>query len=208
MNRTTKLALTPASAFAVILAAFGSPVPGAAQEPTLAALLAEAEADNPEIVAAQRAAEAATAQVLQAGALPDPRVGVSVMNVPVATPGLAGDVMTMTTVQLGEQFPWPGKLALREEIARFHAEAAEWEVERVRAAVLSDVRSAYYRVYFLNRALEVTARNELLISNFARLTSAQYAVGTAVQPDVLKAQVERTRLTDQVRYLEQAAAQR
>lgn len=167
-------------------------------EHVLTTLLAEAEQNNPEIAAAKQAAEAAAARVPQAGALPDPMLGVGVMNFPVTDPSLGRDMMTMTTIQLGEQFPWPGKLELRERIAGFHAEAANWEVERTRQRVLAEVKTAYYQVYFLDRALDVTGRNERLVGDFARLTSAKYGVGTGAQPDVLKAQVERTRLEDQV----------
>lgn len=182
----------------MIAATLALPSWSSAQEPTLSDVLAEAEANNPELLATTRAAEAAAARVPQAGALPDPMLGVGIMNLPVAAPSLGRDMMTMTTIQLGEHFPWPGKLALREGIARFHAEAADWEVERVRDRVLSEVKSAYYRVYFLDRALDVTDRNERLVGDFAQLTSAKYGVGTGAQPDVLKAQVERTRLEDQL----------
>lgn len=177
--------------------------PGAlrAQEapaPTLAGLLAEAEASNPELLAAKKTAEAAGARVPQAGALPDPMLGVGVMNFPYADPNLNLERMAMFTVQLGEQFPFPGKLGLREDVARHQAEAAQWEVERVRQNVLTDVKSAYYQIYFVDRALQVTRRNETLVGDFAQLTSAKYGVGTGAQPDVLKAQVERTRLGDQL----------
>lgn len=165
--------------------------------PTLAALLAEAEASNPELLAAKKTAEAASARVPQAGALPDPMLSVGVMNFPVADPSLSREMMTMTTIQLGEQFPFPGKLGLREDVARLQAEAAQWEIERVRQKVLTEVKSAYYQIYFVDRALQVTGRNEALVGDFARLTSAKYGVGTGAQPDVLKAQVERTRLGDQ-----------
>lgn len=169
-----------------------------AQPPTVAALVAEAEANNPELLAAKKTAEAAAAKVPQAGALPDPMLSVGTMNVPAADPSLRRDMMTMTTIQLGETFPFPGKLGLREEVARQEAEAAEWEVERVRQKVLAEVKSAYYEIYFVDRAFQVTNRNESLVGDFARLTSAKYGVGTGAQPDVLKAQVERTRLGDQL----------
>ncbi|HUF71129.1 MAG TPA: TolC family protein [Longimicrobiales bacterium] len=171
-----------------------------AQEPRadLAALLAEAEANNPEIAAARRTAEVAVARVPQAGALPDPMLGVGVMNFPVADPSLSREMMTMTTIQLSEQVPFFGKRGLREDLARFDAEAAQWEVERVRQQVAADVKAAYYRIYFVDRALDVTRRNETLVGEFAQLTSAKYGVGTGAQPDVLKAHVERTRLADQL----------
>jgi outer membrane protein TolC len=181
----------------------GFPAALAAQQPapdapTLASLLAEAEANNPRIMAAVHAAEATEARVPQAGALPDPMLGVGVMNLPVADPSLGREMMTMTTVQVGTQFPWPGKLSLREGAASLLGEAARWEAERTRQEVLADVKATYYRVYFLDRALEVTEGNRALVGDFARLTSVKYGVGTGAQPDVLRAQVERTRLTDQV----------
>ena len=77
------------------------------QATSLADLLATADTANPEIMAARRLAEAAAARVPQAGALPDPMLGVGFMNVPLAEPGLGRDMMTMTQVQLTGTLPWP-----------------------------------------------------------------------------------------------------
>jgi outer membrane protein TolC len=176
----------------------GLAAPLHAQEAPLAALLAEADSANPQIASARRTAEAAAARVPQAGALPDPMIGVGFMNVPVTNPGLGNDMMTMLQLRVGAELPWPGKLGLSEDAARLHAEAADWDVERVRQKVRAEVRVAYYQVYFVDRALEVTGRNEGLVRDFARLTSVKYGVGTAAQPDVLRAQVERTSLSDQL----------
>ncbi len=164
----------------------------------LPTLLAEAEANNPEISAARERAEAAQARISPAGALPDPVLGVGVMNFPVTDPSLGRDMMTMTRLQISERFPFPGKLGLREREAELRAEAARWEVERMRREVVADVKEAYYRLYFIDRALDVTRRNENLLADFARLTSTSYGVGRAEQPDVLRAQVERTRLQEQL----------
>ncbi len=180
---------------AVLLSA---PSSAAGQATSLAGLLIEADTANPEIRAARRVAEAAAARVPQAGALPDPMLGVGMMNVPVADPGLGRDMMTMAQVQVSGTLPWPGKLGLREDVARLQAEAAAFEVERVRDRIAADVETAYYRIYFIDRALEVTGRNTTLVGDFARLTSTKYGVGSGAQPDVLKAQVERTRLSDQL----------
>ncbi|MGH7578345.1 MAG: TolC family protein, partial [Longimicrobiales bacterium] len=168
------------------------------RDASLASLLEQAEARNPEVLAARRSAEAAAARVPQAGALPDPVLGFGVINFPVANPSFGREMMTMTTIQVGETFPLFGKLGLREDVARHEGEAAEWEVERARQNVLADVKAAYYEIYFVDRALQVTGRNEMLVGDFARLTATKYGVGAGVQPDVLKAQVERTRLDDQL----------
>lgn len=184
-----------------LLCAAGTPPAVAAQdEPPalLEALVAEAEADNPEIHAARRAAEAAAARVPQAGAPPDPTLGVGIMNLPAANPSLSADRMTMASVGLGATLPFPGKLGLREDVARLRADAAEWETERVRQRVVAHVKAAYYELYFLDRALGVTERNEALVADLASLTSTRYGVGQGAQPDVLKAQVERTGLEDRL----------
>lgn len=177
-----------------------------AREGDLTTLLVVADSANARIVAAERAAEAAAARVPQAGALPDPTLGVGLMNVPVADPGLGGEMMTMTQVQVASRVPWPGKLPLREDVARLRAEAAEWDLERVRRDVRAEVKRLYYRVYFLDRALDVTGRNETLVGDLARLTASKYGVGTGAQPDVLKAQVEQSQLEDQLMALHEQRA--
>ncbi|HUP53700.1 MAG TPA: TolC family protein [Longimicrobiales bacterium] len=185
-----------AQASLLVALTLGLHAPLAGQE--LAALLAAADSTNPQIAGGRRTAEAAAARVPQAGALPDPMIGVGLMNVPVTRPGLGNDMMTMLQLRLGAELPWPGKLGLSEDVARLRAEAATWEVERVRQGIRAAVESAYYQIYFVDRALEVTGRNEGLVGDFARLTSSKYGVGTAAQPDVLRAQVERTSLSDQL----------
>jgi len=191
----TKLALARAALIAVLTLANAASLQA---QQALDALLAQADSANPRIAAARRTAEAARARVPQAGALPDPMLGVGFMNVPVTNPGLGNDMMTMVQLRLGAELPWPGKLGRSEEVARLRAEAAEWEVERERQDVRAEVETAYYQIYFVDRALEVTARNERLLADFAGLTSARYAVGTSAQPEALRAQVERASLADQL----------
>jgi outer membrane protein TolC len=188
------------SASVLLLAAvsLGHAAPLRAQDQTLAALLVEADAASPRIAGARRAAEAAAARVPQAGALPDPMVGLGLFNMPVRDLGFGSDEMTMTQVQVGAELPWPGKLRLREDVARLEAEAARWDWERVRQEVRADVESTYYEIYFVERALDVATRNEMLLADLSGLTSSRYGVGAAGQGDVLRASVERTLLSDQL----------
>src|SRR6056297_3593584 len=159
--------------------------PGAlrAQDASLESLLSEADSANPSIAAARASAEAAAARISQAGAPPDPTLGVSLMNVPVADPSLSREMMTMTQVQLGTRIPWPSRLSTSQSIASMRSEAAEWETRRVRDQVRYDVRAAYHELYFVDQALEVTRRNHGLLQDLAELSSSQYGVGTGAQAD-------------------------
>ncbi|MGH7562926.1 MAG: TolC family protein [Gemmatimonadota bacterium] len=184
---------------ALILLAWARP--GAAQESEpadLAALLDIARAENPEIRAAAEAVGAARARVRAAGLLPDPMLGVGLLNALVSEPLSSDDFMTMRMVQVGQRLPYPGKLGLEREIAAWELAAAEAERERAELEVVASVKRAYYEIFFLDRALEVVRDNRDLLTDFVSVTEARYGVGTGGQQDVLKAQVEESRLGDEL----------
>ncbi len=116
----------------------------AGSEVTVQELVGIALARNPAIKSAVEHSEAQHARVPQARALPDPTFSGGWMghivpfdvehNFPPSFRGL--------TVQ--EQFPYPGKLKLRGEIADRQAEAAGWAAELTRRQVVSEVKAAYY----------------------------------------------------------------
>ena len=160
----------------------------------LEAYLEIARAENPEIRAAGEAVEAARARARAAGLLPDPQLGVGLVNALVSEPLSSEDFMTMRMVQVDQRLPYPGKLGLERQIAAWELSAAEAERERVELEVTAAVKRAYYEIYFLDRAREVVNHNHELLADFVRITQARYGVGTGAQPDVLKAQVEKSRL--------------
>lgn len=175
------------------------PAGGHAQEPTsLAELVAEVRARNPEIAAAQRRAEAAAARVPQAGALEDPMVSAGLMNVPVAGFDLAGEAMTMGQVQIAQRLPAPGTRGAREAIAKRSHEAAESRVAEVEQGIVQRLKDAYYELLFVDRALDVLDRNRALVVDLAEVATARFAVGRTPQQDVLRAQTEVTRLEEQI----------
>lgn len=177
----------------------GLPAVGAAQEAeTLAALIAEARAANPEIAAAQRQTAAAAARVPQAGALPDPTLAVGLMYVPVPAFDLAQDGMTMGSVQVGQRLPPPGSRAAREAVADELRQAVEWDAREVELGVVARLKAAYHELLFVEGALDVLARNRSLLVDLAEVARGRFAVGRALQQDVLRAQTEVTRLEEQL----------
>ncbi len=175
----------------------------ATQMASLSDLLSHADSVNPDVDATRESAAAARAAIPQAGALPDPVLTVGVTNFPVSDPGFRNDFMTMKVLGLSESFPFPGKRRLREKIAVELAEAAELETVRTRLRVRSEVKSLYYTLYELDRALEVSAENERLLVEFGEISAARYATGTGAQADVLRAQVERNQLLERIASLRQ-----
>jgi outer membrane protein TolC len=62
----------------------------------------------------------------------------------------------------------------------------------------AQVRMAYYQAAYADRALEVMGRTRGLLRNFLDVSTTMYAVGSAVQQDVLRAQVEVARMGEEI----------
>lgn len=169
---------------------------GVADAPPLDSLVALALQANPRITAARAQVEFARARVAPAGTLPDPMLGVGIMNLPVADPGF-DDFMTMKTIAVGQQLPFPGKLSLARRAADHELRAAEARLEAARIDVAADVRVAYYEVAYLDRASEVVEQRQRLVLGMIQSAESQYAVGTGEQSDVLRGRVVASRLAQE-----------
>ena len=161
-------------------------------------LVARALAVHPALRAATTRTEAARRQVQPAGALPDPMLMAGVQNLPLGSePDMDGpDPMTMRMLGVAQTIPYPGKLSASRRVAAREVEAAEATLAATIRRITRDVKDAYYELAFLDRALEIVGRNQSVLVNLIRLTEARYSVGSAGQQDVLKAQVEASRLAE------------
>ena len=61
----------------------------------------------------------------------------------------------------------------------------------------------FYDLYYLDRAIQTTNRNQDLMREFVTIAETKYSVGKGLQQDVLKAQVELSRLTEKLITLNQ-----
>ncbi len=153
--------------------------------------------DNPGLAAMRARAAAAAAVPAQAAVLPDPRLQLNAVNLPMDTFSLSQEGMTQLQVAVVQALPFPGKLALRERAAEFESAAAHDEVGEMRLQLQRDVRSLWWNLYYLDRALEILQRNRQLLRQLVEVAQTKYRVGQGLQQDVLLAQLELSRLLDQ-----------
>jgi len=132
----------------------------------------------------------------QKGTLPDPRLLFNVMNLPVDTFSLSQEAMTQVQIGITQMLPFPGKLALQEEIAAFKAAAASNEVDEMRLRLARDVKTLWWTLFYLDRSLEIVQRNQALLRQLVTIALTKYKVGKGLQQDVLLAQVELSKLLD------------
>lgn len=160
--------------------------------------LRTARAANPMLRAARLSATAAGERVGPAGALPDPQLQLGLMNRMASDFGSTLDPMTMNQVQLMQMLPWPGKLGNAKRAARHTAAAAGADADEQERMLTAQVRMAYYDVAYADRALVVMERTRGLLRDFATVATTMYAVGSGLQQDVLRAQVEVARMGEEI----------
>lgn len=162
----------------------------------LARLVEEANKNNPEILAARLAWQAAELVPSQVSTLPDPEVLVQHVSAGTPIPFWDFDKVEMTYFGLGvsQALPYPGKLRLRGEEARQQANSLGDRLEAVRRSTAEQVSVTYDRLSYVQETLGILARDEALIEQVERIADARYRVGQGDQQDILKAQLERTKL--------------
>ena len=175
-------------------AAGATPAADESSPPQLAALIAEAIENNPEVAAARNELEAARRRIAPAGAFEDPMLEVGVINTPLESLSLRREEMTMKVLGLGQKLPFPGKRDLRRGVATAEAEGIERAVQETTNRVVRDVRLAYEDLVFNAEAQRILARTRGELENLAAIARSRYDVGQAIQNDVLDAQTELERL--------------
>lgn len=170
----------------------------AAEELSLHEAVSEALSANPNLAAIQARANALSEIPDQLEALPDPRLLVNIVNLPLDSFSFSQEAMTQFQVGISQALPYPGKLALRSRVASFEAGAAEADVDVRRLQLARDVRTVWWNLFYLDRALDVLMRNRALLQQIINVAETRYQVGQGQQQDILLAQLELSRLSDSV----------
>lgn len=163
-------------------------------------LIPEALARNPELVAARKQWEAATNRIVQARSLDDPTLSVHLWNFPQTFNVTRAD---NSIFGLSQNFPFPGKLALKGEIARRSAEMTEQALRAKERELVARLKQAYYELFLAHKAIQIHHAQVELLRQFVEIANAKFRTGKGSQADVLKAQVELSVLHQQLPVLEQ-----
>ena len=160
----------------------------------------EALRHNPEILAAKNKWKAAKAKVPQVRWWGDPQFGISYEEIPSGSYSLEEARMRMYSIS--QMIPFPGKLTLQGGIATKDAQTSKENYEEKKNEIVSKVKSAYYFLFFVHKAIEINRENKDLVQKFEKIAETKYAVGEVSQHDVLQAQVELSLIIDDLITLE------
>jgi outer membrane protein TolC len=207
MDRKFSLRIT--AALFLACSAAGAQQPAPSEPVKLADLVREAEENNPSIEAARRSWAAAAYVPSQAATLPDPQLMVQHFSVGSPRPfaGYTNSDFAYIGFGVSQELPYPGKLKLRRQLAEREAASLKERIEEVRRDVVEQVKRAYFQLAYLRQARDILHRNEALLGQVEQISEARYRVGEGNQQDVLRAQLERTKLLREITLNEQQTGQ-
>jgi len=163
-------------------------------------LIQEALVRNPELVAARKQWEAATNRIAQVRSLDDPILSVQLWNIPQPFKATQAD---NTIFGLSQNLPFPGKLALKGDVASRSAEMTEQSVRAKERELVARLKQAYYDLFLAQKAVQIHHEQVELLRQFVAIANAKFRGGMGSQSDVLKAQVELSLLLQHLPVLEQ-----
>jgi len=163
-------------------------------------LIRETEQNSPEIAVAERGYKAATYVARQASALPDTQVTLQHLSVGSPRPfaGYTNSEFAYLGLGVSQEIPYPGKRGLRGQVADRDADVRHVQIESVRRTVTDKVKAAYFHLAYLQQTLSVLERNDQLLKDVAQIVESRYRVGKGNQQEVLKAQLQRTKILQEI----------
>lgn len=142
-------------------------------------------------------------QAIANGQLPDPKIGLGIVNVPTDQLSLTRSDMTMTEVGITQYFPAGHILAHKSQQTQDLATAERERKNEQTLALVRDVSNTWLELYYATQAINIIKSKQQLLKNIVRATKSQYAVGKANQSVVLQTQLEASELDDKKQQLQQ-----
>ena len=185
-----------ALAAALLLSSVVLPAPAETSERLLLSdVIAEVRDHNPDIKAARDRVAAAKAKPAQVSAYDDPMISYEAWNAPES---FRVDHADNNIFRLSQKIPFPGKRSLAGTMAERDAAMAEQNLRSVELDAIAAATRAYYDLWMVHQDILIYSRDKDLVERFAKVAEQKYAVGQVSEPDVLRAQVELTRLINRV----------
>jgi outer membrane protein, heavy metal efflux system len=167
---------------------------------SLRELIQEAEQKNPQIAASFHAWQASRNVPQQVSALPETQLSLQQFSVGSPRPfaGYSNSDFAYVGFGASQDIPYPGKRQLRASVAEHEAASMEAQTDSVRRTVLGHLKMVYFRLAYIQQTLGVLQRSDELLYQVQEASEARYRVGQGNQQDVLKAQLQHTKILQEI----------
>jgi len=170
---------------------------------TLSQFIETARKQNPNLLEAKNKINIYKQIPDQRSSWKDPMLTFGLANLPIDTFSFREQAMTQKQFLLTQEIPFPGKIALKREAADKDVSIVKWNLKELELKIIRQVKESFFELCFINSAIETTEQNKILLKQFVTIAESKYSVGKGIQQDVLKAQVELSKILDELIELKQ-----
>jgi outer membrane protein, heavy metal efflux system len=163
-------------------------------------LVEEAEQKNPQIAASFHAWQASRNVPKQVSALPETQVSVQQFSVGSPRPfaGYSNSDFAYIGFGASQDILYPGKRQFRAHAAEQEADSMGAQTDSIRRTVVGNLKMVYFRLAYIQQTLGVLQRSDELLNQVLEASEARYRVGQSNQQDVLKAQLQHTKILQEI----------
>jgi outer membrane protein TolC len=161
---------------------------GLAPAASLDSLVVVAMHENPRLQSLESTWRAALERVPRAAALPDPMLEWKAEASPLRRP--APGNASSQKFALSQMLMFPGKRGAMRSGMQAEAEMAKAQLDRARLEVAAELHRAYYDLYLLFESADILETDRETLHAMAEVARTKYTVGSAMQQDLLKTNVE------------------
>src|SRR5436853_4510301 len=174
--------------------------PHAGAPTSLRDLIQEAEQKNPQIAASFHGWQASRNVPKQVSAFPETQVSVQQFSVGSPRPfaGYSNSEFAYIGFGASQDIPYPGKRQLRARVAEHEADSMEAQSDSVRRMVVGNLKMVYFKLAYIQQTLGVLQKSNDLLNQVQGAAEARYRVGQGNQQDVLKAQLQHTKILQDI----------
>jgi outer membrane protein TolC len=172
---------------------------------TLQTTIQLAQKNDPWLVGNQHMQDSVESMSIASGALPDPKMSVSVANIAADSFDFNQEAMTQFKVGVSQMFPRGDSLALKQAQLKLVGSQFPFQREDRRAKVAVTAAKLWLDAYKAQESIALIENDRALFEQLADVAQASYssALGKTRQQDIVRAQLELTRLDDRLTMLKQ-----
>lgn len=149
--------------------------------------------------------EAIEESSIAAGTYADPKVTIGADNVPTDTFDLNQEAMTQLKVGISQMFPRGDSLEIRQEQLKLQASQYPYQREDRKGKLTVQIAQLWLEAYKAQESIALIEKNRSLFEQLADIAESSYssAFGKTRQQDIIRAQLELTKLEDRLTLLKQ-----
>lgn len=191
--------------FIVLLSVFSTIAQSADNTLTLDEAVRTAQINDPWLAGNRHSQDAIESMSVAAGTLPDPKISLGFANVPTDTFDFNQEAMTQFKVGVTQMFPRGDSLAIKRK--QFEAVGSQFPFQRLdrKAKIVVTVSKLWLDAYRAQESIILIEKDRPLFEQLVDVAEASYsaAFGKTRQQDIVRSQLELTRLDDRLTVLRQ-----